>query len=105
MNLAGLPFICPHGVATPNLFNSFSKDEQFGRAAKDESTLLHQAVQGDRKDIVKLLLYKGADPDGEDNLQNTPQFQVVFWGRKEIIPLLLARGADPRHKDKMEPLP
>ena len=28
MNLAGLPFICPHGVATQNLFNSFSKDEQ-----------------------------------------------------------------------------
>jgi ankyrin repeat protein len=60
---------------------------------------LHQAVTLDRKEIVKLLLAKGTNPDirarefgvGYDN--ETALLQAAFWGRTEIAEMLIKHGA------------
>jgi ankyrin repeat protein len=60
---------------------------------------LHQAVKLDRKEIVKLLLDKGTDPDirskakGIGHYDETALLQAAFWGRLEIAEMLIKRGA------------
>ena len=41
-------------------------------------TPLHQAVQGHNKEIVKLLMQRGADPLIVDNIGDSPLFQYLF---------------------------
>jgi ankyrin repeat protein len=60
---------------------------------------LHLAVMLDCKDIVKLLLDNGCDPDirgdGYENAGNrgTALLAAAFWGRLEIAEILIKRGA------------
>ena len=65
--------------------------------AKDEDswTPLHSAVAGGHKDVVELLIAKGADVNAKnDKYGGTPLLHAAGEGHKEIVELLIAAGAD-----------
>ncbi|MFL5330029.1 MAG: ankyrin repeat domain-containing protein [Gemmataceae bacterium] len=61
---------------------------------------LHRAVMLDRREIVKLMLDNGADPNirsqekGVGYDEETALLEGAFWGRLEIAEMLLNRGAN-----------
>ncbi len=57
------------------------------------TTPLDRAVVAGFKDIVELLIAKGADVNAKDNWDWTPLHSAVY-GHKEIVELLIAKGAD-----------
>ena len=65
---------------------------------------LHRAVSLDRKEIVKLLLDKGANPNVESHEEGvgyegeTALLQAAFWGRLEMAEMLLKAGANANAK-------
>jgi ankyrin repeat protein len=67
---------------------------------------LHQAVTLDCREIVKLLLREGTNPDtrssedGTGHQGETPLLTAAFWGRFEIAELLIDRGANVNAKAK-----
>jgi len=61
----------------------------------DYETALMLAVYKNYKDIVKLLLNKGANPNIQDKVGNTALMFAVNKGYKDIVKLLLNKGADP----------
>jgi len=64
--------------------------------AKDASgqTPLHNAAEGEHKDIVDLLLANGADVNAEDKDGNTPAHIALGENNRPILELLIANGAD-----------
>jgi len=62
-------------------------------------TPLHLAVMVGRRDVVELLLSRGADPNARDAAGQTPLHWAVGEGHVDIVELLLERGADPNAKD------
>ncbi|KAI9764645.1 MAG: hypothetical protein M1840_008142 [Geoglossum simile] len=60
---------------------------QFGSA-------LQAAAYGGHKEIVEMLLEKGAHPDDQDRYGQTALHQAAHQGHKGIVELLLERGAD-----------
>ena len=52
-----------------------------------------------RKEIVELLLSKGADVNAKDSKGETALMVAAFYGRKETVELLLSKGADVNAKD------
>ncbi len=66
-------------------------------------TALHSAVAGDEssaaKDIVRLLLDGGADPNARSASGGTPLHTAAFTGSVAVLQLLLAAGADPSATD------
>lgn len=71
-----------------------SQDEevQFGSA-------LQAAAYGGHKEIVEMLLKRGAHPDDQDRYGQTALHQAAHQGYKEIVELLLERGADVNRAD------
>ena len=70
---------------------------------------MHMAIDMGHKDVVKMLLDGGAQPDKEDDEGRTPLHWAVSRSlrfREKMVQLLLERGADPRKADKwgMTPL-
>lgn len=67
---------------------------------------LHVAAKGKNKEIVELLLAKGAQVNAKGAGRNTPLHEAVFYGAKEIVELLIAKGADinARTVDGLTPL-
>ncbi len=67
-------------------------------------TPLHSAVADDAgaaaKEIVKLLLDAGADPNARSATDGTPLHTAAFTGSVEIVRLLLAAGGDPEAPDQ-----
>lgn len=57
---------------------------------------LLNAVGGDRMEVVRLLLEKGADPNQGNSLE-----EAVRLGRDEMLSLLLKKGADPAKKPRL----
>jgi|GEM_PF-6459937 len=61
--------------------------------------LLHEAVTLDRREIAKLLLDAGCDPNTRSQSEfigsngGTALLDAAFWGRPEIAELLIERGA------------
>ena len=65
------------------------------------TTLLHEAVSYDHKEIVELLIDKGAELNIKDDDGVTPLHEaVVSIGQKDIIELLITNGADINAKTK-----
>lgn len=76
-----------------------------GAPSRDQGfTPLHSAVATDAgdidRDIVRLLLDAGADPNAKSGAGGTPLHTAAFIGDVEVVRLLLDRGADPRVTDK-----
>ncbi len=57
------------------------------------TTLLERAVDVGLKDIVELLIAKGADVNAKDDWNWTPLHSAVY-GHKDIVKLLIAKGAN-----------
>ena len=57
-------------------------------------TLLHAAAAGGHKDVVELLIAKGANVNAENNKGKTPVDFAQSRNRKAIVELLIARGAN-----------
>ena len=66
-------------------------------------TALHSAVADDEgpaaKEIVRVLLDKGADPNARSGSGGTPLHTAAFTGNLAIIQMLLAANADPTLAD------
>lgn len=67
-------------------------------------TPLHSAVADDAgevtKDIVKMLLDKGADPNAKNANGSTPVHTAAFTGNVPVLEMLLEAGGDPQAPDK-----
>jgi ankyrin repeat protein len=91
------------------------KDPKAGEARNPAGRpVLHRAVTLDRREIVKLLLEKGTNPDIRSKEEDagyddeTALLQAAFWGRLEIAQMLIeykanvnakaARGVVPLHE-------
>ncbi|MFP3030623.1 MAG: ankyrin repeat domain-containing protein [Wolbachia sp.] len=62
---------------------------------------IYSAIHGGRKEVIELLLEKGADinaTEGGDGA--TPLLSATYKGRKEVVELLLKKGADVNKADK-----
>ena len=64
--------------------------------ARDDfgNTPLHFAAHFGRKDVVLLLLEKGALLEGKNNQDETPLFSAVLGGQTSTVKLLVEQGAD-----------
>jgi len=62
-------------------------------------TPLSLATREGHKEIVKLLIAKGADVNVKDKREQTPLHAAAFGGHKEIAELLIANGGDVNAKD------
>jgi TonB family protein len=62
---------------------------------------LHEAAANGHKDVVELLLAKGADVNAKDrNASATPLFWGVWSGNKDVVVLLLANNANANAKNE-----
>jgi hypothetical protein len=61
-------------------------------ASASGTTPLHLAAQEGHKDVVELLLAKGADINAEDNHGQTAFHWAVLDGRKDVAQLLRQHG-------------
>lgn len=62
-------------------------------------SVLYQNAFWNRKEIVELLLARGANVNAKNSDGETPLFIAAYKGWKEIAELLLARGADVNIRD------
>ena len=69
-------------------------DIQINRAGKDRLTALAIASRKGHKEIVELLLKKGAEPNIRDKYGTTPLHYAALYGRMAIVETLLHSGAD-----------
>lgn len=76
-----------------NPFLLQSNTEAFG-------TPLHSAVFRNKKDIVSLLVFKGAHINAKDKQGDTPLHRAAETGNIEIIRFLLSHGANINEKNK-----
>lgn len=67
-------------------------------------SVLHDALA--HRNVAELLLFRGANPNGENEVGETPlHVAVMFWPKRSagdarrLVELLLANGADPNLKD------
>jgi ankyrin repeat protein len=72
-------------------------------------TPLHSAVADDEggevKDLVRMLLAAGADPNARSASDGTPLHTAAFTGNVPVVRMLLAAGGDPHAPDKKGHLP
>ena len=61
---------------------------------------LHRTAGWFDKDVVQLLLDRGADPNQADEGGETPLHYAARWGHKDVVQLLLERGADPNKANR-----
>ena len=56
--------------------------------------ILYQGARCGHKDVVQLLLDRGAEPNMADQNGMTPLHYAAFKGHKDVVQLLLERGAE-----------
>ena len=61
---------------------------------EDENTPLHRAAYYGHKEIVVLLIAKGAEADAKDEYDLTPLYFAARGGYKEVAEILIAKGAN-----------
>ena len=67
-----------------------------------ESEALHIAALWGRKNVVKILIDKGADPKAANKWGQTPLRMAITYGKNDVVQLLLDKGADPNEEEKGE---
>lgn len=55
--------------------------------------LIHAAVQGGMAESAAELIFRGVDPNGQDNDKNTPLHIAYLFDRQEMIQFLVSKGA------------
>eukprot|EP01016_Furgasonia_blochmanni_P024655 TRINITY_DN2661_c0_g1_i5.p1 TRINITY_DN2661_c0_g1~~TRINITY_DN2661_c0_g1_i5.p1 ORF type:complete len:199 (+),score=26.98 TRINITY_DN2661_c0_g1_i5:150-746(+) len=65
-----------------------------------DHNVLHEAIILNKREIFRLCLLYGADPNKPDSLGTPPILKAAALGRLEMIKDLLAKGADPLFVDK-----
>jgi uncharacterized protein len=63
------------------------------------TTMLHEAVVMDRRDIFSFLLRQGANPNTRDRNGMTPLIKAAALGREFMVCELLKAGVNPAHRD------
>lgn len=81
---------------------AFLKKDGINVNAVDETgqAPIHYACQRGYRDIVKMLLDKGADANVISNTSVTPLHMAARSGNKEIVGMLVDAGADINATDK-----
>jgi ankyrin repeat protein len=100
--------VAPDGFTALHLAAFFSRDAGIARAlvaagapvshAADNEmrvTPLNSAAAADARDVAKILLDAGADPDAPQAGGYTPLHSAAANGDPDLVELLIARGADP----------
>ena len=59
----------------------------------NDSTPLCEAASEGRKEVAKLLLHSGADPNKADKLGQTPLYWAAMTGHRDVVEVLLDGGA------------
>lgn len=70
-----------------------------------QMTALHFAVHKKQKELVEILLAKGADPNRRDSTGETPLHLAAFGGMPEIARVLVDAGADLTAQDNRKMTP
>ena len=65
----------------------------------DGWTPLHSVARWDHKEVVELLIAKGADVNAKNKSSKTPLHLAICWDHKEVAELLIAKDADVNAKD------
>jgi len=102
-------FTVLHWIASKNDTSTISrvKLDELDLDIRDETTTgepdrtpLHWAVQENSKDVAKILLSKGANPNAVDSDGQTPLHITAGEGNYVLAKTLLGYGADKSKKDK-----
>ena len=59
-----------------------------------------ETIKDDAKDVVKLLLDHGAEPNKRDKSRRTPLCLASMYGIKGVVDVLLQKGADPNMHER-----
>ena len=91
------------GLLDLNHINDLSKRSPYGDMMNMAESILHRAVKNAHKDVVKLLLDKGAEPNVVNHNKETPLSLATYYQSYhdliDVAKLLLDAGADPNKVD------
>jgi ankyrin repeat protein len=68
---------------------------------QDGNTALHLAVKRQSGDLVKILMMHNANPNLENESNQTPFHEALEGGHDEIIQILVENKADVNTRDKV----
>jgi ankyrin repeat protein len=70
------------------------------------STPLHDAALSGQRQIVEMLLERGAEIDARDQDSGaTPLYNAASWGKLDVVRLLMEKGADINVRTKVGKTP
>ena len=99
MNLKQYLRLAPNASDAEMVKSLINKLEYRFEQSNAGDTLLHEATIKGKKEVVELLIAKGADINAKDKDGQTPLHAAVNGGYKELAELLIARGADMNAKN------
>ena len=82
----------------------FHEHLQSGRI-EDHREYLGSTISGEKVEIVRLLVERGADVTAQDKSFSTPLHLASSFGTPEIVRLLIERGADITAEDERRRTP
>ena len=74
--------------------------DQVNAKANGGWTPLHLAAERGNKDVIELLIAKGAQVNAKDKFGSTPLHCAAWMGQKDVAELLIAKGVNVNAKDQ-----